>query len=140
MTNYAKKDYRLEWQDWKKLDCACRIRIYDGQAAMAGREIVIATDINVGQSVTNECENIATLACRENHINILDLVFIEHYEEEENAPRHRPNDPIYAEHFDRVKFTWNERDGKFQNPKWSRFSHEEVKAIIGTDEIFTRES
>ena len=134
----AKKDYRLEWKDWKNLACACRVRIYDGQGEMEGKTVVIATDINVGQSVTNECENIATLVCGENDINSRDLVFIEHYKKEDEA-KHRRNDPLFAEHFDRVQFIFDVRTNRFKNPNWSRLSHEEIERIIGTSFIFTRE-
>lgn len=75
----SQKDYKFQWQDWKKCNCVCRIRIFEGVRDFAGKKIIIASDCNEGNSVTNEAENIATLICRQENIEPSDLVFIEHY-------------------------------------------------------------
>ena len=132
------KDYQLEWKDWKNLDCGCRIRIYTGQENAKGKTVVLATDINVGQSVTNEAETIATLVCRDNGIEVGDLYFIEHYEERINTPGYKPQDVFYAEDFSRVVFRWNIGDNRFESPKWSPLNHRQVALMIGSTEPFTR--
>ena len=134
----AKATFILNWKDWKNLDCSCRIDLYQGQGSAKNKLVVIATDINVGQSVTNEIETIATLVRRRENADVLDLIFIEHYEERTHFQHYRPNDRFYSESFDRVNFFWSEAECKFKSPKWSSLTHTEVYQMIGTDDIFTK--
>lgn len=117
----ANKDFRFEWQDWKKQDCACRIRIFDGVEEYAGKTIVIATDINEGNSVTNEGENIATLVCRQENIDHKDLVFVEHYGKGKGM----------AETYDLVTFDWNASKKEFHNINWIPWTKVKAERAVG---------
>lgn len=116
-----KKDFRFEWRDWKKCECACRIRIFDGRGDFTGQTIVVATDINEGNSVTNEGEHIATLICLQENIAPADLIFVEHY----------PASVSFEETYDRVVFDWDTFRKEFKNPRWTHWTRAKVEQATG---------
>lgn len=114
-------DYLFEWFDWKKCQCACGIRIFDGIGEFSGQTIVIATDINQGNSVTNEAEHIASLIVSQQKIDSYKLVFVEHY----------PKRGVILETYDRVKFNWDSSRKEYTSPDWSPWTKEGVEKAIG---------
>lgn len=90
----------------------CRVRIFRQS------QIVIATDIDEGMSVTNACEIIANEVVRQYDVNPQKMFFIEEY---------RPEGPNHTT--DLVQFDF--ADGKaFRHPNWRHLTPDEFKHII----------
>ena len=108
--------HRLEFKAKNGYPSACNLTIYRSIG------LVIATEINEGQSLTNACDLIATLVVNQFGIDPKRLMFIEHYPAEQR--------PTYGESYDLVTFQW---DGKeFSNPEWKPLTVTEFDEIIGT--------
>ena len=91
---------------------ACEITIY------RQTNIIIATDIDQGMSVTNACEIIANAVVQWFNVNPHTMFFIEQY---------RPGRPDQTT--DLVKFDF--ADGKaFRRPQWSHIAPDEFNKII----------
>ena len=99
-------------------DSMCDIKVYRKR----GQVFVFATELagNMGTSITNWAEQLATQFCRENSISPHQLVWVEHY-----PARHRQ-----VETYDQVVFDWNWYDGRFISSEWTRVEPEQVKKWI----------
>jgi hypothetical protein len=106
--------YPLEYRAANGFHAICEIRLYHHE----GKTIVVATDLDVGPSVTNNAEVIATLL-RERGIDF-DL-FCEHYEP---GPDHD-----LEEVFDWVTFTWQGTTAV--HPEWQPGTRQQVETAIG---------
>jgi hypothetical protein len=115
------KEFTHNWKDWKNIDCSCRVRIFAGAGEQTGKTVVITTDTNHGNSVTNQAEHIATDVIRRQNIHRLDLVFIEHYEKQ----------AVFEETYDLVNFKWNTREKRFEQPNWKHLTKEDVEKMAG---------
>src|SRR5574341_2608883 len=86
--------YPFEYRAINGIDAICEIRVYEHE----GKSVVVATDLDVGPSVTNNVERIATLLRGQ---GIIWDVFCEHCFD-------RPGDDARGkETFDWVSFTWS---------------------------------
>lgn len=119
--------YTKEWKDWKGMACACGIRIYAGVGEASGKTVVIATDLNIGVSVTNQAGEIATMICRDENIAPENLILIENYNHE---PRSKPGVKSIRDDqtYDLVLLNWNEIQQKFSVNDWRHSTKEKTEA------------
>ena len=116
-----RKEYIFKWFDWKNCSCGCRVRIFDGHGEFSGKIFVVATDINHGNSVTNEAEHIATLVAKKENIEVSDLVFVEHYRASGR----------FEETYDRVEFEVDAYRRVFINPRWTHWTRAALEKYCG---------
>lgn len=109
------ENFRLDFKAANGCPSACNLTIH--------REIslVIATEINVGSSVTNSCERIANEVVRRYAIDPKRLMFIEHYPAEQ-----RDGTPTY----DLV--TFKVIGETLYNPAWRHIPLSEIESILKT--------
>lgn len=111
------EQHKLHFQAANHYPSACAVRIYRQS------NVVVATDIDEGSSVTNSCEVIADEVVRQFGLNPRQLFFIEEY---------RPNGPNHTT--DLVQFDINEKErgslSRFRHPRWSPISEDEFAHII----------
>ncbi len=91
------------------------------------KEVVIATDLHktrhkAGISITNACEKIAELICKDYNITPDQLVFIEYF------PKAKDFIPHDKEIFNVVAF--DSIQGQYRNPKRKELTVEEFRHII----------
>jgi hypothetical protein len=106
--------YPFEYRAENGFNAVCEIRVFQH----GGKTIVVATDLDVGPSVTNNVERIATLLRGR---GIRWDVFLEHYFNRPDAER--------PETFDFVEFTW--RENVAYAPKWRYGTRKELEELIG---------
>jgi hypothetical protein len=106
--------YPFEYRAINGFDAICELRLYRHQ----GKTIVVATDADVGPSVTNNVEVIATLLQQQ---GIAFDLFCEHYARDAIAN--------FEETFDWVTFTWQGENAV--HPDWRPGSREQLEAAIG---------
>ena len=97
-----------------------------------GKYLVIATDLgdDTGTSVTNACETIAEVVCRDYEILPRNLIFIEHY-----PARGRKKSSFFREEtFNIVQFKNNGL--KFFSPEWKHLPKEKFIKIISLSAIY----
>ncbi len=112
----AGSPYPFEYEALNGLPAICEIRVYEHE----GKTVIVATDLDVGPSVTNNVERIASLLRQQ---GIQWDVFCEHYFD-------RPEtDARGSETFDWVTFTWSR--GVAHHPVWRPGSREQLEAFIG---------
>jgi hypothetical protein len=108
--------YPFEYQAINGFEAICEIRLY----RHVGKTVVVATDLDVGPSVTNNVERIATLLRQQ---DITFDLFCEHYfDRGEETPRG-------DETFDWVEFTWSGETAI--HATWKPGSREQVESLIG---------
>ncbi len=108
--------YPFEYEAINGFDAICEIRVYEHQ----GKTVVVATDLDVGPSVTNNVERIASLLRQQ---GIEWDVFCEHYFDRADT------DVRGKETFDWVTFTWSGEIA--HHPQWRPGSREQLEAFIG---------
>jgi hypothetical protein len=108
------RPYPVEYRAENGFQAVCEIRIYEHESKI----IVVATDLGVGPSVTNNVERIATVL-REQGITW--DYFFEHYFDRPEVER--------PETFDFVEFTW--RGNLAFQPKWKAGTREKLEQLIG---------
>ncbi len=106
------EQYTLEFIAPNRYPSACLITIYRRSS------IVVATDINVGMSVTNAAELIANEVVKRYKVEAQKMIYIEQY---------RPG--RLDQTTDLVKFDF--ADGKaFRHPQWTHIPAEEFRKMI----------
>jgi hypothetical protein len=106
--------YPFEYRALNGCDAVCEIRVFQHN----NKTIVVVIDVDVGPSVTNNVEQMATLLRRS---GIEWDAFCEHYFDRLDHER--------EETFDWVMFTWEgERAVK---PDWKPGSRQQLEALIG---------
>lgn len=108
------ENYRLEYRAENGYPSACQITIY--------REIqlVVAEEIDCGQSITNACERIATEVVHRYLIDPIRMMFIEHYPAAQR--------PTYGESCDLVTFRWD--GNRYWNPDWKHLPVDEFHDLL----------
>ena len=100
----------------------CGIKI----KTLQDKTVVIVTELyqdNPGTSITSVAASLAQQICAHFSINPQDLVYIE------CAPGMNSKLSFYDEVYYKVDFEL--RDGKFEAPKWSKLSIEELRVFFG---------
>lgn len=122
-------DERFEYRGFHNCPSVCRLRVYeeDGKAPVA---LVTELEDNVGTSVTNMAEHLASAVWKMLERPALGLVWIEHYEDR----AHIGGRPTLKEHFDHV--TFEPRSDAFGiltgfgEPHWQRISKTDVETLL----------
>ena len=106
-------------------DCEsrCGLQFFTGPT---GESVVVATELidNLGTSITNMAERLATRVCRDFNIDPERLLWIENYADLVDGPAERT-----PQSFDLVTFEWH--GGTFSNPRWRHMSYAEVRFLTG---------
>lgn len=114
-------DTIFAFTDSLKRSGRCRLRVYQ----IPGRTVVIATDQDIGPSVTNAAEEIATQVVHQFRIDPERLLWVEHYLREDT----RAGQSSGGEEYDLVTFVW---DGKqFVQPHWTYSTQRAIEELIG---------
>lgn len=109
----------------------CYLRLYQptGQSDQAAVAVFTELPGNIGTSVTNRIETLATMAWE----------FLQRPELPPTVVEHYPNRGLYnthtgkwqfSEQFDLLEFN-RKPDGSFEKPRWRRVSRESVETLIG---------
>ena len=114
MTNLDGYPYNFEYELKNRTRAVCEIRLYEH----LGKQVLIASDAGVGESVTNNVECLATALRR---IGVQWDLFIDHYSG-------YPEQKEY-EMFEIVIFTWQGQLAS--NPRWCEISQVQLEIIIG---------
>ena len=125
------RDFTLHWKDWQGRESEHRVRLFGGAGEAVGKIIMLATEgpDAVGVSVTNGCESIATLVCRQLGLEVGQVIFIEHYQRSLGLRTARAHES--ENDFARVRLAWDEAKQRFRSPQWRRLTVEEATALCG---------
>jgi hypothetical protein len=125
-----------EYYGYHNCESRCRIRVYE---RLGGAAVIVASGLegelvhlgeNHGTSITNMAEHLAT-AWRRRYCKV-PIVWLEHYPGR-GACWTRQGQIIwqFGETFDRVRFTWDNRQQCYRDPKWSHLGRMEAEKLIG---------
>ena len=106
---------KYNYKGFDDCDSVCELRI-EGNVIC-----VTEIDENLGTSITNVTEQLATQVCREKQIKDVTLIWIEHYPEDTAV--------MLDEHFSLVQFNLD-INGVFSNPRWTPISKAAVEALL----------
>jgi hypothetical protein len=132
------RDYIHEFKAPNGVPSKCRIRLYEGIGFEKGMIVAIATQLegdDVGMSVTNAAEYIATGVSHQAKIDPTRLIWIEHYPAE---PKSYGIGMRREESFDRATFdtvparnSAHDTTLEFRRPLWRRISRAEIVVATG---------
>lgn len=115
------KGHGFSSQKNSRFDSRARIRIWKGEP-----NYVLFTDLDerdTGVSITNCCENLATLVRRDFELDE-ETIWYEHYS--------RANNPHLEEEFSEIKLQWNTQKNNYLRPIWKPLTKKSIeKAIEG---------
>lgn len=99
----------------------CDVRIH---VLTSGETLTMFTELeeNMGTSVTNRSEHLATRICQEYHLNPTKTIFLERYPREQGR-----NAPVLPE-TSKVTYTWNGL--KASRPIWTYLKPDEVHELF----------
>ena len=109
----------------------CYLRLYQptGQSDQAAVAVFTELPGNIGTSVTNKIEVLATMAWEFLQEPEVAPTVIEHYPARGHYNSHFGKWQ-FPEQFDLLEFS-RKPDGSFEKPRWQRVSRESVEALIG---------
>ncbi len=109
----------------------CYLRLYQptGQSDQAAMAVFTELPGNIGTSVTNRIEVLATMAWEFLQKPTVAPTVVEHYPGRGHYNPHTERWQ-FPEQFDLLEFSRNP-DGSFEKPRWRRVSRESVEALIG---------
>lgn len=116
---------RYDYKGYHGCDCHCYIKVIGNSV------LCTEADDNIGTSITNLAETVATLVCRDYHIPLESLTWIEHYTHD--------GLPNIGETFDLVDFDIVDRPSpagrmtgkRFVNPRWEPADRDYVRNTFG---------
>jgi hypothetical protein len=122
-------DTIVQYSPWPGNDAKCRLQIFPSSQQTTRRMVVIVTELpdNIGMSVTNAAELIATLAVKQYDLDPETMIWIEHYPD--RHPPGREGDRMFDETFDMVTFRWE--GGTALTPQWKPSSRAHVEQLTG---------
>ena len=123
----GKPFFVFEYKGFGGCDCVCDLEVYGN--------LVIATerDDNMGTSITNMAERLATAICQQFKIDPNKLIWIERYKE----CKDNPFDDQFPETLSLVQFnlsggTHFQREFEFSKPRWVSITKPVLDALIDT--------
>ncbi len=113
---------------WSNRMSSCYLRVYQLPNRIA---LVIATELaaNMGPSITNSAEALATQVVREYGLDPEKTHFVEHYDRRKDGSYGAAVKEFDDESYDFVSFTWE--DGRAGHAKWKPASKEIIEVLIG---------
>ena len=107
----------------------CYLRLYQPEAHSPVVAVFTELAANIGTSVTNKIETLATMAWEFLQQPEVPPVVVEHYPNRGHYNSHFGKWQ-FPEQFDLLEFS-RKPDGSFEKPRWRRVSRESIEALIG---------
>lgn len=128
---------RFDYEGYHKIPSFCFIEIYAHEKVT----VVIATEPDYdtedsGTSITNRAEHIATRVCQQHNIEMIKLVWIEHYDRQVKIGKKETWDLVtFTREKTPVRGYWEYPRGQmvFTSPKWQPLSEEQKDRLVTGD-------